>query len=170
MRNRRRVVMLVGLWLLAWGQFSLANILSGIAVAVGLLAAFPAIRAGRHHVHPSPAGIARLGLYVLRQLLISNVAVGREILRRRVSLAPGVIAYRLGRPTDEVITIMTSIISLSPGTMTADIDPDGTTLHVHFLLLRDVDAARAGLARLEQLVVTAVGPGRAVPSRPEASP
>lgn len=169
MRNGGRVVMLVGLWLLAWGEFSLANVVSGIAVAVGLLAAFPAVRAGRY-VHPSPAGIARLGLYVLNQLVISNVTVAREILRRRVSLAPGVVAYRLGCPTDEVITIMTGVISLSPGTMTADIDPDGTTLSVHFLLLRDVDAARAGLARLEQLVVAAVGPGRAVLTRPEATP
>ena len=59
MRKGGRVVLLVGLWLLAWGEFSLANVLSGIAVAVGLLAAFPPIRVARHDVHPSPAGIAR---------------------------------------------------------------------------------------------------------------
>jgi multisubunit Na+/H+ antiporter MnhE subunit len=91
------------------------------------------------------------------QLLISNVVVTREILRRRTRLAPGVLAHRLAHPSDEVVTIMTSVISLSPGTMTADVDPDGTTLYVHFLLLHDIESARAGLARLESLVIAALG-------------
>ena len=155
--------LLVTLWLLAWGEFSIANIVSGIAVAAGLLAAFPATRAARRNLHPSVIGIIRLGLYIVAQLVISNVVVTREILRRRTRLAPGVLAHRLASPSKEVITIMTSVISLSPGTMTADVDPDGAIVYVHFLLLRDVDAARAGLARLEALVIGALGAPRSVP-------
>ena len=163
MTNLAAGALLVTLWLLAWGEFSLANVLSGIVVAAGLLAAFPTTRVSRRNLHPSLSGIARLGLYIVAQLVISNVVVTREILRRRTRLVPGVLAHRLVCPSDEVVTIMTSIISLSPGTMTADIDPDGTTLYVHFLLLRDIDAARAGLARLEALVVAALGVRNAAP-------
>jgi multicomponent Na+:H+ antiporter subunit E len=155
--------LLVTLWLLAWGEFSIANIVSGIAVATGLLAAFPTTRVSRRHLRPSLGRMARLGLYIGAQLVISNVVVTREILRRRTRLAPGVLAHRLASPSDEVITIMTSIISLSPGTMTADVASDGTTIYVHFLLLRDIDAARRGLARLEALVVGALGHPPSVP-------
>jgi hypothetical protein len=40
--------------------------------------------------------------------------------------------------------------------MTADVDPDSTTIYVHFLLLRDLDAARASLDRLERLASRAI--------------
>jgi multicomponent Na+:H+ antiporter subunit E len=163
MTNLAVGALLVALWLLAWGEFSIANIASGIAVAAGLLAAFPTTRVSRGNLRPSLAGMARLGLYIGAQLVISNVVVTREILRRRITLAPGVLAHRLASPSDEVVTIMTSIISLSPGTMTADVDPDGSTIYVHFLLLRDIDEARRGLARLEALVVAALGHPRSAP-------
>ena len=34
MRGAGRLILLVALWLLAWGEFTLANLVSGIAVAV----------------------------------------------------------------------------------------------------------------------------------------
>jgi multisubunit Na+/H+ antiporter MnhE subunit len=52
---------------------------------------------------------------------------------------------------------MTSIIALSPGTMTVDVDRGSTTIYVHFLFLDDVAAARASLEQLEQLVSRAIG-------------
>ena len=51
---------------------------------------------------------------------------------------------------------MTSVIALSPGTMTVDVDRESTTIYVHFFRLRDLAAARASLARLERLVVDAI--------------
>ena len=163
MRNFARGALLVALWLLAWGEFSIPNVVSGILVAAGLLVAFPIARSSRPALRPSLGGVVRLGWYVAGQLVSSNLVMTREIVRRRTGLSPGVLAHRLAFPSDVVVTIMTSIISLSPGTMTADIDPDGTTLYVHFLFLRDVDSARAGLARLESLVAGAVGAARPSP-------
>ncbi len=51
---------------------------------------------------------------------------------------------------------MTSVIALSPGTMTVDVDDDSSTIYVHFLLLTDVAKARARLADLERVVIGAV--------------
>jgi multisubunit Na+/H+ antiporter MnhE subunit len=53
---------------------------------------------------------------------------------------------------------MSSIIALSPGTMTIDVATDSSVLYVHFFRLDDVEGARASLARLEQLVTAAIGP------------
>jgi len=164
MRNVARAALLVVLWLLAWGEFSVPNVVSGVCVATGLLVAFPVARGSRPDLHPHLGKIVRLAWYVVSQLVSSNLVMTREILRRRTDLSPGVVAHRLVTPSDVVITIMTGIISLSPGTMTADIDPDGSTVYVHFLLLRDIDAARTDLARLEDLIVAAVRAGRPAPS------
>ena len=152
-----RVTLLVAVWLLAWGEMSLANVVSGVAVAVVLLAAFPPTGRASGRVRFHAVGVLRLGAYVAWQLLASNLVMTREILRRRARTAPGVLAHHLAVPSEEVVTLMTSIIALSPGTMTVDVELDSSTVYVHFFRLDDVAAARRGLDRLERLVVGAIG-------------
>lgn len=156
MRFATRVVLLVALWLLAWGEVSLANIVSGVAVACVLLIAFPPTsRAGRGF-RVSFTGSARFLGYVGKQLVVSNSLMIREILRPRLAVSPGVLAHRLVQPSEEVATVMTTVIALSPGTMIIDVDHDAATIYVHFLFLRDIDAARASLVHLETLTRRAI--------------
>jgi multicomponent Na+:H+ antiporter subunit E len=157
-----RLVLLVALWLLAWGELSLANVLSGVAVAVGLLIAFPPGHRTGGHLRLRARGAARLALYVLVQLVVSNVVITRAILRPHPGVRQGILAHRLQHPSEEVATLMTTVIALSPGTMTVDVDEDSSTIYVHFLFLDDVAAARASLRRLEQLTartLSAPAPG-----------
>jgi multisubunit Na+/H+ antiporter MnhE subunit len=55
-----------------------------------------------------------------------------------------------------VVTLMTSVIALSPGTMTADVARDSSTIYVHFFSVTDREAAHAGLVELERLAVGAI--------------
>jgi multicomponent Na+:H+ antiporter subunit E len=153
-----RIGLLVILWLLAWGDISVANIVSGVAVAALLLLAFPVRGRGDGSVGLNVGGALRLAGYVVAQLVVSNLIMTREILRRRPGGHSGVLAYRLEHPSEQVLTLMTSIISLSPGTMTVDVASDSTTVYVHFFNLGDIEAARASLARLERLVAGAIIP------------
>jgi multicomponent Na+:H+ antiporter subunit E len=138
MRYPLWVAMLVGLWLLAWDEISLANAISGIAVAAALLVVFPL-----------PPRTSRVRV----KLVASNLVMTRQILGRRNPGEPGVLAHRLQQPSVGVITLMSSIIALSPGTMTVDVDTAASTIYVHFFRLDDVAAARRSLARLERLIV-----------------
>jgi multicomponent Na+:H+ antiporter subunit E len=157
-RAAGRVAVLVAVWLLAWGEVSVANILSGVVVAVGLLVAFPAYRGtSRHRI--SPLGAVRLVLYVLGQLVPSNVLVAQQVVSRRSRIRTGVLAYDLEHPSDEVVSLMAHVIALTPGTMTVEATRDPWVLYVHFLLLDDVDEARRTVARLERLAVSALGGG-----------
>lgn len=163
MRALRQVALLTVLWLLAWGEVSLANLVSGVAVSAGLLFALPSStsRSGPASLHL--VGCARLAGYVARQLVTSNVVMVREVLRRRPAPRHGVLEHRLRQPSEHVVTLMTSVIALSPGTMTVDVDPSSSTVSVHFLFLDDVAAARASLERLELLVSSAVRPTSTTP-------
>ena len=158
--NLGLVALLVVLWILAWGELTLANVASGLVVAVGLLLAFPPRRrCGRSDLRLSPFGLARLAGYVVSQLVISNVVMTRQILRRDPARRPAVLAHRLAQPSEEVATLVSSVIALSPGTMTVDVESDASVLYVHFFTLRNaeqVEAARTSLARLEQRVIDAI--------------
>lgn len=169
MRILGRVVLLVALWLLAWGELTFPNLVSGLLVAAALLVAFPPDRRATGHVRLRAWGVVRLGLYVCSQLVVSNIVMAATIVRPRTDLRPGVLAHRLKEASEEVVAVMSSVIALSPGTMTVDVDRQSTSICVHFLQLRDIDAARSSLVRLERLVVAAIG-GRepqAVRIRPE---
>jgi multicomponent Na+:H+ antiporter subunit E len=148
--------MLLGLWLLAWGEVSVGNIVSGIVLIAVLMLAFPTARRVGARVRVHPIALLRLVGYVLAQLAVSNVLVAREIVSRRSRVRTGVVGYRVEQPSDLTLTLMSNIIALAPGTMTVDVTDDPPVIYVHFLLLSDVETARRTLRRLERLVVGAV--------------
>ena len=131
-----RVVLLMSLWLLAWGEITIANVVSGAAVITVLLLAFPTGATTR--VRLNLPAVGRLAAYVVAQLVSSNILMTRETLRRRSTTRPGVLAHRLQRPSDYVVTLMTTIIALSPGTMPVDVQTSPPVIHLHVLVLRDV--------------------------------
>jgi multicomponent Na+:H+ antiporter subunit E len=161
-----RVVMLVALWLLAWGEVSVGNVASGLFVAAALLVVFPPGRHARSRLRLRPLGAIRLVLYVIRQLVASNLLVAREILSRRSRVRTGVLAYQARHPSDEVLALKANVIALSPGTMTVEVTRDPAVMYVHFLLLDDVDEARQAIARLEDVVAGALGSTAARPGHP----
>jgi multicomponent Na+:H+ antiporter subunit E len=165
MRYGLRVAALVVLWLLAWGEASVANVVSGVVVAGALLVAFPP---DPPEVGPRARlrvlGLLRLIAYVAVQLVTSNYLVAREIVSRGSNIRAGVLAYEPVQPSDQVLTLMANVIALTPGTMTVEATRDPSVLYVHFLLLDDVAQARRTIARLEALVVATLPPA------PEASP
>jgi multicomponent Na+:H+ antiporter subunit E len=168
MRWAWRIALLVALWLLAWGDLSLANVVSGVLAAGALLVVFPPERQ-HHRTRVDPLGAVVLLVQVAVQLVTSNIDMTIRTLRPDPGLRPGVLAHRLADPSDQVVTAMTSIIALSPGMMVVDVSDDASTIYVQFLRLDDVEAARAGLRRLEHLAERALPRTPADPA-PEEQP
>lgn len=152
-----RVALLVALWLLAWGDLSVANLLSGLVVAGFLLVAFPSTHHEGRHFRARPVAVMRLVLHVLVQLVPSSLLVAREILSRKSRVRSGVVAYRVQNPSDEVLNLVANILALTPGTMTVETTRDPAVIYVHCLLLEDIDAARRTIARLEELAQGVLG-------------
>lgn len=164
MRFAGRVAALVVLWLLAWGEVTVGRVAGGIVVASLLLVVFPPGPPADITIHP--LGVARLLGYIGVQLVASNIVMSWQIVHPRPTLVPGVLAHHLQHPSAEVVTAMTSVIALSPGTMTVDTAQDSSVIYVHFLFLDDLQAARRSLARLERLVVAAIGTDTGVSPTP----
>ena len=157
MRAVRRGAVLVVFWFLAWGELSLANLVTGIAVAATLLAVFPPRRRSSTPDGFSPVGALKLTVYVVGQLIPSNLLVAREVLAPRSRIRSGVIEHQLRHPSDEALNLMAHVIALTPGTMTVEADRARGILTVHFLLIDDVDGARAAMERIDELVTATLG-------------
>lgn len=73
-------------------------------------------------------------------ILAANVTVARLILGRISTLRPAFVELPLDLDNDFAITVLANTISLTPGTVSADVSADRSTLLVHAL---DVDDKQA---------------------------
>ena len=87
--------------------------------------------------------ITYLGI-VLIDIVVSNVQVAYWVLfRRGESLQSRFVTVPLSLTTAEAITVLAGTITLTPGTLSADLSADGSALLVHCLEAPDAEAVVA---------------------------
>lgn len=155
------IVWLTVLWLLLWDDLSVANVLSGIAIAIVIVtsARLPRLvrRGDTEAAVVRPLATARFGVYVLYKLVESNLILAWEIITPRNRINAGVIAVELRTDSDMAMMVVANVITLTPGTMTLEVTGSPPVLYVNVLHLHDIDEVRRDLLRLEELAVRAFG-------------
>ena len=135
----------------------LMNALTPGVVVLGLMLgiAIPLLTApfwpGRPRLK-APIAIAEYTVLVLWDIVVSNVEVARLILfRRGDSLRTHYVAVPLDLSTPEAIAMLAGTITMTPGTVSADLSADGKALLVHCLETADPQATVATIkARYER--------------------
>lgn len=149
-----RSLALLALWIALWGEVSVANVASGI-IAVGLVTLLFAERSGLAYVL-RPWGGLRLLMFVSYSLVTSSLRVALAVLSpTRKRTQPTVQRVRLARGSVFYGAIVANAITLTPGTMTLELDPQSLELSVH--VLGEVDPAKfsADVLDLERRVAAA---------------
>ncbi|MEW6720911.1 MAG: Na+/H+ antiporter subunit E [Thermodesulfobacteriota bacterium] len=86
--------------------------------------------------------LAALAAHFLRELVAANLRVAYDAVTPRHRMRPGVIALPLEAKTDEEITFLSNLISLTPGTLVLDVSPDRKRLFIHVMYVDEPDAVR----------------------------
>jgi multicomponent Na+:H+ antiporter subunit E len=92
----------------------------------------------RSHFYKVPRAIGLL-FYFLKELFIASLVVAWDVITPRSHVESGVIALPLDAKTDIEITILASLISLTPGTLSLDVSEDKTVLYVHAVYIKHGD-------------------------------
>lgn len=163
------VVWIVLVWLALWGDLSWGNVVGGVLVAVFVLVAvrLPA-REVTYHLSVV-AGLVYLGRFA-RDLVIATAQVSRQVFWPVERLRPAVLEVPMRGTDPLVLALVANSITLTPGTMTLDVDERRGLLWVHVLHLEEGgDAELVTAARsLEELGARALGVElRAAPARAE---
>ena len=145
------------MWVLAWGSLTFANVVGGLAVAAFLLVVSPDRLVSRGGISFRPTAVLRFAAYVVFQIVKSNVLLVRAVLARRSRLHTGVMEVALPECSDEMLTIVTNVIALTPGTSPLHLTRHPTVLYVHVLDMRDAAATRRDVQRLADLAFEAFG-------------
>ncbi|MCX7300031.1 MAG: Na+/H+ antiporter subunit E [Rhodobacterales bacterium] len=133
-------LMLTLVWLMLVQDAGLGSILLGLFLGFVI----PILTAPYWPDRPrlrNPVGIAGFVLIVLWDICIANVTVARLVLfRRNADLQSRFITIPLELTAPEAIAVLAGTITLTPGTVSADLSADGRALLVHCLHAPDPDA------------------------------
>jgi multicomponent K+:H+ antiporter subunit E len=136
-------------WLLLANTLDPAHIVLAALLAVGVPWFTEKLRPERPRVR-RPLALVRLGLVVLWDIVVSNIEVARRILGPEASIKPAFVWVPLEITDPHAIVSLAGIITMTPGTLSADLSPDGRHLLVHAFNVDDEEALVAQIkARYE---------------------
>ncbi|SBS78378.1 Cation antiporter [uncultured Mycobacterium sp.] len=151
------LVWLTLVWLLLWGTVSVANVLSGLVVALGitLLLPLPSVPVqGRLH----PLSLLWLVMHVAWWLAQSSVQVAWLAIRPARPPLSAVLRGHLALKSDLVLALAVNIMNLTPGTIVLEIDQSRRLVYVHVLDVgseRSVERFYRQITELERLAIAA---------------
>lgn len=151
----RVAVVLMGVWLLLSGLQAWWLGL-GLAALGGVVGATLA----PGDAYPwRPLRLAGFVAWFLHASLLGGVDVARRVFRTRVDVSPCFGHWCTGLPPGQPRTLLASLLSLLPGTLTADIDGDRGVLLVHGLAPSALDSVPVLEARVAGLFGIDAGKG-----------
>jgi multicomponent K+:H+ antiporter subunit E len=132
-------VYMVIVWLLLNNSIAPGQILLGAFLAWLIPWATQAFWPEALHIR-KPLLVIKMGAIIFYDIIIANLNLAVRILGPVDKLQPAFVKVPLDIDHDFTIALLASIISLTPGTVSADLSKDGRYLLLHCLHVIDVDA------------------------------
>jgi len=137
---------LAGFWVIANGSLDGGTVIPALLFGVLLpqfTARFWPDTPGTIHVRP----LVRLMLRVFWDIIVANVRVARLVLGPNSRLRPAFLVVPLDVRHPYAITALSSIITLTPGTVSTNVSGDRRSLLIHAL---DVEHAESDIQRIKE--------------------
>ena len=134
-------------WVLLWGDLTVANVLCGVIVALAVTWLLPLPRvpfAGR----PSPIGLVFLFGRLAVDIVVASIHVSALALRLRQVPRGAVLRVELRSRSDLYLTLTADLCSVVPGSIIVEAHRATSTLYVHAL-----DVAKEGALEHARAVV-----------------
>jgi multicomponent K+:H+ antiporter subunit E len=131
-------VLLFIVWLLLNNTVAPGHLVLGAFLAIVI----PLFTSGMQDPQPGlhkPFIIIRYVFMVIGDIIVANFEVALLVIGSSKNLTPAFVAVPLNIEHEFPITILASTVSLTPGTVSAEISEDKQWLYVHVLNLSDKD-------------------------------
>jgi multicomponent K+:H+ antiporter subunit E len=132
----RLSVVLFIMWLLLNNKIAPGYIVLGTVIALLIPIITRVLWPQRAQIQ-RPDLVLRLMATLLWDIVKANIEVTARILGPQANLRPRFVKLSLELRGDFAITTLASVLSLTPGTVTADVAADHTSLLIHVLHLND---------------------------------
>lgn len=168
----RMSVVTAAIWVLLWGDLSLANLVSGFLLGVLITWVFPLPpieQHGRFRLWPW----MRMTAILLADLVRSSFVVAAQAFHFGHTMRNAVVRVELRTHSDLYLTLTSELVSLVPGSLVLEARRQESVLYVHVMDVRsddDVPAARRNVLEAENRVVRSFGSDEEIGAVREAGP
>jgi len=140
-------LLLVVVWQMLQNTVTLGTIVLGLILGLVIPVLTAAYWPNRPRLRNLPM-IVEFVLVVLWDIVVANVVVAYTIIfKSNRSIRSRWVTIPLELTSPEAITVLAGTITMTPGTVSADLSADGRSLLVHCLDAGDTDAVRDDIKR-----------------------
>lgn len=148
-------IFLAVLWCLTWGAFNFYMLLSGFAFGYLILGVYSRVTSVEGYGR-KVWQLLRFSAYFVRLLLVANLQIAKEILSPRFGQTPRIVRLDVKDLTPVQRTVLSNVITLTPGSLVVDHSPERDVLYVHCMYARDRDATVKQLEALKSRLMSEV--------------
>ena len=134
-------LMLALVWVAMTGRFDVVNLLLGFAFGYLVLFLLQRVVGRSPYFGKSVLLVRFTGFYVV-ELVLANIRVAIDVATPASRAKPGIVAVPLDARTDAEITLLSSLITMTPGSLSIDVADDRSVIYVHSMFVDDPEAFR----------------------------
>ncbi|SDI84485.1 Na+/H+ antiporter subunit E [Alteribacillus bidgolensis] len=132
------------IWMFLNNAWTVSGLVSGYVIGLGILFLLRNFFPSRFYFIGVMA-ILKLIVIFLKELILSSVEVMGQIMQPKLNIQPGIFAMDIKLKKEWEVTVLSCLITLTPGTLVVDVSPDNKTLYIHAMHLPDVEKAKSDI-------------------------
>ena len=132
------------IWMFLSSNYTVSAFIIGYLLGLVFLLSVKKMLPGRFYAAKVWALLA-LTILFIKELILSNIAVLKVVLRPKLQLQPAFFKYETQLTKEWEITLLSSLITLTPGTVVVHLSDDSKTLYIHAIDADDVEETVASI-------------------------
>lgn len=133
-------VLLAALWMLLSDTYTFGAFLFGYLFGLlFVLVALPLLPGNHHYLKPVWSVVKLAGLF-MKELIMANIDVIKIVVQKEIRNQPAFFAYPTELTKDWEISLLSQLITLTPGTIVVAVSDDKKTLYIHSIDFSDIDS------------------------------
>jgi multicomponent Na+:H+ antiporter subunit E len=139
----------LAMWMLLSWPFDRQHLITGSAVSLLITLLTGDMFVNRPHLFKNPGRYLWFLSFIpvfLWECLKANIEVACLVAHPDTPINPGIVRIRTGLKSDTGLTFLANAITLTPGTMSVDIDRENGCLYVHWIRVNEKDMSAASKA------------------------
>jgi multicomponent Na+:H+ antiporter subunit E len=123
------------IWVALTGSMYYSNFLFGFLLGFFILWIMNRNETDQRYFYRVPKIIGFV-FFLLYKMIVANLEVAYDVITPKYFFRPGIVCYPMQAKTDLEINLLSTIISMTPGTLILDISEDKKSLYIHVMYLK----------------------------------
>ena len=146
------------IWLALSWEISAVSLALGVIVSFIVAATAGQLFSDAPHKWAQPRRYFYFFLYIfvfLWECVKANIDVALRVIKPAMPINPGIVIVKTALTSEAALTFLANSITLTPGTLSVDVDSEKKLIYVHWIDVKDRDiekATRIIVSRFEGLI------------------